>query len=197
MGADESKPPTPESALEPAKTANLVRVDFGQQIREQFARVQVDLAELKIAQDALANARSKSFQASVANDKFRGVYREDLDRFGTLLCNKLALKKTEHRGKVTNALLMVGLADESNAKMEEFSFDVDEFNFLYGFLFGRKRMDSNKVDIHYAISRLMFTVECKCGFTPKQLSAIKNHYGKNEALMSLKQEKVIMEITYV
>ena len=85
----------------------------------------------------------------------------------------------------------------ASAKMEEFSFDVDEFNFLYGFLFGRKRMDSNKVDIHYAISRLMFTVECKSGFTPKQLSAIKNHYGKNEALMSLKQEKVIMEITYV
>merc|ERR1712008_389775 len=89
MGGGDSKPaPAPAPAV-----TNIVVVDFRQQIRAKFAQVQVDRSELKLAQDALANARSKSFQSSVANDKFKGFYKEDLDKFGGLLCNKLGLKK--------------------------------------------------------------------------------------------------------
>ena len=129
-----------------------------------------------------------------------GVYKEDLDKFGYLLCNKLNWKTSESREKVTESLTLMTLVDGSQVssyKMDEFHFDGDTFNFLYGFMVGRFRPGTNKLDICYAISRLMFSVQDKNAFSSEQVAAIKNHYGKNEALKSLQQENVIAEITYV
>ena len=161
----------------------------------------MNVAELMMAQNALREAKIKTFQSRLANDKIMGVYKEDLDMFGNHLCNKLSLKRPELRKKVRESLEQMSLAYESQlvtqAKIDEFHFDGDTFHFLYGFMVGRFRPGTNKLDICYAISRLMFSVQDKNAFSPEQVAAIKNHYGKNEALKSLQQENVIAEITYV
>ena len=158
------------------------------------------MAELKMAQHALREAKTKT-QSRLANDKIMGVYKEDLDMFGNLLCNKLSLKRPELRKKVRESLEQMSLAYESQlvtqAKIDEFHFDGDTFHFLYGFMVGRIRPGTNKLDIRYAIFRLMFSVQTNEAFSPEQVVAIKNHYGKNEALQALKQENAIAMITYV
>ena len=196
-------PPAPQVVEKPdikEKPVLASASDLEQQIRDEILKVTVDKAELEMAQHALCHTKTKTFQSIVANDKFMGVYKEDLDKFGYLLCNKLNWKTSELRKKVTDCLTRRSLVDGSQVtsyKMDEFHFDVTAFNFLNGFIVGRKRPGTNKLDIRYAISRLMFSVQDKNAFSPDQVAAIKNHYGKNEALKSLQQENVIAEITYV
>ena len=50
----------------------------------------------------------------------------------------------------------------------------------------------------YAIYQLQFDIEMKegMGFEIAEIEAIRNHYSKDQALKTMKQENVIKEISY-
>jgi len=167
---------------------------------QKFSEVKVDMRQLKLAKAALEEAKTTSYNFSLANDKFRGVKKEDLEAFGEILCAKLNLTLDTNKSTIKNSLKLAGLSDDGENAMQEFNFDEDEFTSIYGFLIAKKQIVKgkriDKIDIASTVSRLTFSVAGKRAFTPDQLAAIKNHYSKNEALENLVQENVITKITY-
>merc|ERR1719264_1662600 len=49
------------------------------------------MVQLKLAKAALEEAKTTSYNFSLANDKFKGVKKADLKDFGEILCAKLNL----------------------------------------------------------------------------------------------------------
>merc|ERR1712037_376487 len=153
----------------------------------------VDWKMVDVGTNALKRAKATSFEYSLANDRFKGVKKEDLTTFGEAVCEKLHLTEDEklkkQKAAVVSTFKMVGMA-------EELALTLDEFRSLYGFIFAAQN-DEGKVDVAYTFYQLEFKLkEVVDGFTPDEMMAIKMHYSKNEALLTLKQENVIKEINY-
>merc|ERR1719264_270902 len=144
---------------------------------------------------ALKRAKATSFEYSLSNDRFKGVKKEDLTTFGEAVCEKLHLtdeeKHKRQKAAVVSTFKMVAMAEESGGKVEELALTLDEFRSLYGFIFAAQN-DEGKVDVAYTFYQLEFKLkEVVKGFTPDEMMAIKMHYSKNEALLTLQQENVI------
>ena len=127
------------------------------QIGQKFSSVQVDRAKLAIAVGALGRANAQNFENSLVNDQLSGVKRENLEGVANFVCLKLGLKDPRRCRQIKDTFQGVGLADESNVEMEEFSLDVynDEFVSLYGIVLGVQNSEGD-VDISYTFHHQEF-----------------------------------------
>jgi len=129
-------------------------------IGQKFAAVKVDRAKLAIAVGALGMSNAYNFKNNLVNDQLSGVKRENLESVGNFVCLKLGLMDhvrkdlvrylLAHCRSVKTAFQMMGLSDESEAKLEEVSAQIG-FQSLYGFISG-VRNSQGDVDIVYAIT---------------------------------------------
>ena len=171
-----------------------------EKLLKAFETVTVDWKMVDVGTNALKRAKATSFEYSLANDRFKGVKKEDLTTFGEAVCEKLHLtddeKLKKQKAAVVSTFKLVAFAEEADGKVEELALTLDEFRSLYGFIFAAQN-DEGKVDVAYTFYQLEFKLkEVVDGFTPDEMMAIKMHYSKNEALLTLKQENVIKEINY-
>ena len=155
--------PTPNVSYTATKTTKQVFRTMENQIGQKFAAVQVDRAKLAIAVSALgkalerANAKGNNFENNLVNDQLSGVKRENLEGIANFVCLKLGLKDPRRCRQIKDTFQGVGLADESNVEMEEFSLDVynEEFVSLYGIMLGVQNSEGD-VDISYTFHHQEF-----------------------------------------
>jgi len=202
MGGGGSKPvevvryvPAPAPVVT-TTTTTTTTTTVVQKISKAFEKVTVDKKKLNLAVTALKRAKATGFDYSLANDKFEGVKKENVTKFCDIVCKKLHLVEGRHKDAVTGAFAALELADKSKAKIEELRLDVTEFRSLYGFIFAAVN-DDGKFDVAYTIYQLEFKLNVSEGFSMDEMKAIKMHYSKNEALLTLKQENVIANINYI
>ena len=165
-------------------------------IEEKFAAVTVEKKSLDLAVDALKKAKADSFKYSLVHDQLEGVKRENAVPVGNIVCDKLSLEDPEHTKKVKNTFQLFQFSTDQKAKLEELSLDVNEFKSIYGFIIGIEDEEGD-LDIGYTIYQLEFELKDAPEFTVDEMEAIKRHYMKNEALLTLKQENVIKSINYI
>ena len=149
--------PTPNVSYTATKTTKQVFRTMESQIGQKFSSVQVDRAKLAIAVGALGRANAQNFENSLVNDQLSGVKRENLEGVANFVCLKLGLKDPRRCRQIKDTFQGVGLADESNVEMEEFSLDVynDEFVSLYGIVLGVQNSEGD-VDISYTFHHQEF-----------------------------------------
>jgi len=120
-------------------------------IGQNFAAVRVDRAKVGVAVAALGRANAHNFKNRLVNDQLKGVKGENLEGVAKFICSKLTLTDCS---KVKNGFKLAILADSSETKIEEFSFDRTGWG-VYGFIM-TKRNSLGDVDIVYTIHQQEF-----------------------------------------
>jgi len=170
---------------------------LNQQLEDKFSKVIVNKSQLATAQNALKRASANSFRYKLINERSRGIGKKDIIEYGEIVVTKLGLKTEEQKEDVRSFFRSVKMSEGHDAQLEELKLEVDEFTFIYGFMTAVVDANGN-VDVAYAIYQLKFNLaeDPDRFFTIPEMEAIKTHYSKHQALLTLKQENVIKEISY-
>jgi len=116
-------------------------------IGQKFAAVRVDRTKVGVAVAALGRANAHNFKNRLVNDQLKGVKGENFEGVAKFICSKLTLTDCT---KVKNSFKMASFTDSSESKVEEFSFGVDGFKFVYGYILTVKNSRGD-VDVVYTI----------------------------------------------
>ena len=154
--------PTPNVTFSATKTTPQVFRNLENQIGQKFAAVQVNRTKLGIAVGALGRANAYDFKNNLVNDQLSGVKRENCEGVANYVCLKLGLKDPAHCTRhLEGTFKMAGFADETDAKMEEFSLNEGENGkCVYGFIVS-KRNSQGVVDISYTIHHQEFKLSAR------------------------------------
>ena len=184
-------------------TATVVEAGFTQLVAyakevlaKQFSAITVNKAEVKKAESALKKVNVTNYEEGMVHDITTGLEKKDLDRFCNLLVKSLRL--TEEKGEeLKDNLMMLEFVKSKQAAVDTVKLDLEGYSSVYGFIAGVPEKDGG-VTVVYAFYKLVFSLpEGKVEFfDAAEVDAIKNHYCKNKALMTLKQENVIQSISY-
>ena len=168
------------------------RIKLTQQIlAEKFGPFVVNKKEVKSAEDALKRVAVTKFKESLTHDITIGLKIEKVHDFAKHVVNQLQL--TTER-EVRSMLEMMTLPDSSKSKMDTSKVQQGNFSSMYGFLTS-VQSDDNTLTVIYALHKLEFSFP-EGRLTGQEIAAVRNHFGKNRALVALQRQNVIKTICY-
>ena len=91
-------------------------------------------------------------------------------------------------------LEMMTLPDSSKSNMDTSKVQQGNFSSMYGFLTS-VQSDDNTLTVIYALHKLEFSFP-EGRLTGQEIAAVRNHFGKNRALVALQRQNVIKTICY-
>ena len=187
---DEDKPTTPEEDVDKA-------------LQKKFSKVDISKSKVSLAEKALTKAKSNRMESRLFWDKIIGLNVDKIQNYADIVIRDLEVAdQSEAVNKVKSAFEKLELVDEEggvDSHVEELKLDVEdenEFKCVYGFI--TAILSGGKISVAYAIHQSKFKVAQKEGmsFDFDEMEAIRNHFSKNQALVTMKQENVIKKISY-
>ena len=100
----------------------------------------------------------------------------------------LQLQTEELKADVRSKLMKLKFGTKNKSSVDIVKLDLDGFSSLYGFIAAVPDDCDTTLTVIYAFHKLVFSLPKGQidSFSPAEIDAIKNHYGKKKALMNLK-----------
>ena len=177
--------------------------DIDKALEEKFSKVDISTSKVDIAEKALEKVTIDRMESRLFWDKIIGLKADKIQEYADIVIRDLKVAEDSIAvKKVKLAFEKLKLLDEKGgvySHVEELKLDmgdVKEFKCFYGLI--TAILKEGRISVAYAIHQSKFNIIQKEGmsFEVAELEAIRNHYSKNQALETMKQENVIKEISY-